>query len=178
MPDITADEFEQFKECLEAASCEIVYRLQDVFQGYVVRAPAGSPALPPDLISKLSEFIESIEEDHVMVVGQVQTLAEEGLYGLDRLDQTKLPLDNSYTFDYTGERVNVYIVDSGADVGHKEFEGRAEVVHVAKDIQQGDCIGKITYEIINHNNNLNRTWFACRGNCCGKKHGCSKAGVS
>ncbi|GAA2667743.1 MULTISPECIES: S8 family peptidase [Actinosynnema] len=46
-------------------------------------------------------------------------------WGLDRIDQRYLPLDNSYTYTSTGLGVDVYVIDSGVRIAHPEFGGRA-----------------------------------------------------
>lgn len=40
---------------------------------------------------------------------------------LDRIDQRNLPLSGNFTFDFNGNGVNVYVIDSGIDVRHGEF---------------------------------------------------------
>jgi subtilisin family serine protease len=47
-------------------------------------------------------------------------------WGLDRIDQVTLPLDNQEFVDkiYTGSGVKVYILDSGILPTHSEFNGR------------------------------------------------------
>lgn len=46
-------------------------------------------------------------------------------WGLDRIDQRSLPLNGSYTSQFTGRGVTVYIVDTGIRFDHQEFAGRA-----------------------------------------------------
>lgn len=45
-------------------------------------------------------------------------------WGLDRIDQSFLPLDGSYGFDTDGTGTRVYVLDSGVRSTHSEFEGR------------------------------------------------------
>ena len=46
-------------------------------------------------------------------------------WGLDRIDQRNLPLDNSYTYPNTASTCNVYIIDTGIRFSHNDFGGRA-----------------------------------------------------
>jgi len=47
-------------------------------------------------------------------------------WGIDRLDQKTLPLDNQYNTIYNGLGVDVYVVDTGIDTGHVEFSNYNE----------------------------------------------------
>ncbi|MCP9987639.1 S8 family peptidase [Streptomyces sudanensis] len=75
--------------------------------------------------------------------GGVQTSPPS--WGLDRVDQRDLPLNNTYKFSSTGAGVDAYIVDTGVRVGHQEFMGgRAQGVYDAIRQAPGgasDCNG-------------------------------------
>ncbi len=53
------------------------------------------------------------------------TRAPANSWGLDRIDQRFLPLDNNFSAHGSGQGVTAYIVDSGIDYNHPEFGGRA-----------------------------------------------------
>ncbi|MDT9688392.1 S8 family peptidase [Streptomyces sp. P9(2023)] len=47
-------------------------------------------------------------------------------WGLDRVDQRALPLNQSYTYpDSAGQGVTAYIIDTGVRISHSDFGGRA-----------------------------------------------------
>ncbi|MEH0418404.1 S8 family peptidase [Streptomyces sp. B21-083] len=47
-------------------------------------------------------------------------------WGLDRIDQAGLPLDDTYTSPVSeGKGVTVYVIDTGIRISHKDFGGRA-----------------------------------------------------
>jgi subtilisin family serine protease len=68
-------------------------------------------------------------------------------WGLDRIDQRDLPLNNSYTFNTTASNVRAYILDTGILISHNEFGGRASVgFDAVGDGQNGiDCNGHGTH---------------------------------
>ncbi|MGW1410570.1 S8 family peptidase [Streptomyces sp. NPDC002403] len=55
-------------------------------------------------------------------------------WGLDRIDQKSLPLNQSYTYpDNGGEGVTAYIIDTGVRITHSDFGGRASYGYDAID---------------------------------------------
>ncbi|HSP81589.1 MAG TPA: S8 family peptidase, partial [Myxococcaceae bacterium] len=68
-------------------------------------------------------------------------------WGLDRIDQENLPLDNSYTYETDASNVHAYIIDTGILASHSEFEGRANTPFDSiNDGQNGnDCNGHGTH---------------------------------
>lgn len=68
-------------------------------------------------------------------------------WGLDRIDQRNLPLNNDFTVAGTGRGATAYILDTGIDYGHSEFGGRATFgFDVIGDGRRGrDCQGHGTH---------------------------------
>ncbi|MCF3123622.1 S8 family peptidase [Streptomyces arenae] len=68
-------------------------------------------------------------------------------WGLDRIDQRRLPLSTTYTYRTTAPGVSVYVIDTGLRTTHAEFGGRASVgVDTVGDGQNGnDCNGHGTH---------------------------------
>ena len=68
------------------------------------------------------EGVAHIEEEDAAFGDQNPNLP----WHLDRLDQLQLPLDWSYQPIGDGQNVDVYILDSGINFDHKEFQYRAK----------------------------------------------------
>ena len=66
--------------------------------------------------------VDHIEEEGMAYGEQVADLG----WHLDRLDQLNLPLDSQYQPINSGEGVDLYILDSGINYDHEEFQGRAK----------------------------------------------------
>jgi subtilisin family serine protease len=71
----------------------------------------------------------------------------EPTWGIDRVDQRDLPLDQVYQYGSSGQGVHAYIIDTGIRFSHQEFAGRAEYgFDAVGDGQEGnDCNGHGTH---------------------------------
>ncbi|MEU9236424.1 S8 family peptidase [Streptomyces subrutilus] len=68
--------------------------------------------------------VKSVVQNRVFTVDATQPNPPS--WGLDRIDQRALPLNQSYTYpDKAGEGVTAYIIDTGVRKTHQDFGGRA-----------------------------------------------------
>jgi len=67
-------------------------------------------------------------------------------WGLDRLDQNRLPLDTLYHYDSTaGGGVNAFIIDTGIYLNHNDYKGRVSWGANYADSINDDCNGHGTH---------------------------------
>ena len=74
------------------------------------------------------KVVVAVKENEYIIVGSDKDSSHNAIAGwhLDRLDQVSLPLDNSsFTANYSGNNVDVYVLDSGINYEHDVFNGRA-----------------------------------------------------
>jgi subtilisin family serine protease len=83
-----------------------------------------------------------VEEDGVVTADATQTSPP---YGLDRIDQRNRPLSGTYTYNWTGSGVRVYVIDTGIRTTHAQFGGRASNVYDAFGGSGADCNGHGTH---------------------------------
>lgn len=78
---------------------------------------------------------------------ELATTQHNPTWGLDRIDQEKLPRDHKYTYDNAGDGVHAYVIDSGLMAGHTEFTGRVGDSYDATDGtgDTNDCNGHGTH---------------------------------
>jgi len=83
-----------------------------------------------------------IEEDGV---AHTEATQYNPPWGLDRIDQTNLPLSTTYTYNTTAPAVSAYIIDTGIAATHPQFGGRAANVYDALGGNGADCNGHGTH---------------------------------
>ncbi|MFJ2005328.1 S8 family peptidase [Streptomyces chartreusis] len=76
--------------------------------------------------------VASVEQNQrVRLADTTQTSAP---WGLDRIDQTALPLSGTYTYpDSAGSGVTAYVIDTGVRITHQQISGRATYGYDAVD---------------------------------------------
>jgi subtilisin family serine protease len=68
------------------------------------------------------------------------------VWGIDRIDQTSLPLNQQFTALTSGEGVYVYVVDTGVRTTHTQFTGRVLPGYASPDLETvEDCDGHGTH---------------------------------
>jgi len=81
----------------------------------------------------------------------VEYVEQDGIYrtqvtwGLDRIDQRYLPLDNNYSPSGTGSGYTVWVIDTGVRDTHNEFGNRAQQVVNFAGGRNEDCNGHGTH---------------------------------
>ncbi|MEY9990178.1 subtilisin family serine protease [Streptomyces sp. V4I8] len=75
--------------------------------------------------------VASVEQNQRVHMDATQSSAP---WGLDRIDQTSLPLSGTYTYpDTAGSGVTVYVIDTGVRITHQQISGRASYGYDAVD---------------------------------------------
>lgn len=85
-----------------------------------------------------------VEQDAEVWADVIQ---EGATWGIDRIDERDLPLSGNYSYEYTGVGVTAYVIDTGIDLDHPEFGGRAVSGYdfIDGDNDASDCAGHGTH---------------------------------
>jgi subtilisin family serine protease len=114
------------------------HRYERVLNGFA------APLTPKQVAAlRADAAVTRVEADGVATI--VATQVNPPSWGLDRIDQRNLPLNNQYTFNATAPSVHAYIIDTGIDTGHSDFEGRASQVVNTVGGPNRDCNGHGTH---------------------------------
>jgi subtilisin family serine protease len=120
-------------------NARVTYVYTHALRGYAARMSATAAAG----VSR-DPRVAYVEQDGVVTTQQTQ---ENATWGLDRIDQRALPLNQSYTYTATGGGVTAYIIDTGIRTAHSEFAGRMVAGYTAIADGRGtdDCNGHGTH---------------------------------
>jgi subtilisin family serine protease len=90
-----------------------------------------------------SPLVESVSHNLAVTVQQTNPPS----WGLDRIDQRNLPLDNNYNFPTDAAAVTAYVIDTGINITHTDFGGRARHGRDTfdNDNDSTDCMGHGTH---------------------------------
>jgi len=88
--------------------------------------------------------VAMVVADGIATIDDTET---DATWGLDRIDQHKLPLSGTFTSTNTGAGVTAYVIDTGIRTSHVEFGGRARSGwdFVDNDADASDCNGHGTH---------------------------------
>ncbi|XP_071478425.1 aqualysin-1-like [Diadema antillarum] len=95
-------------------------KFSTALNGFVLQADVAGRAL-----NLLRSFpgVKYIEEDEVISIYSANY--QPGSWGIDRIDQFNKELDDEMNLEGYGEGVHVYVIDTGINVEHEDFHGRA-----------------------------------------------------
>ena len=127
---------------LVKGNAKILDSFMHAFVGLHVRMP----------FSELSQIMNNNDVAFVERNAEVKLFEQElavRSWGLDRVDQRDLPLDQNYKTPYLGEAVHSYIIDTGIRSTHQEFVGRIGKGFSAleNDASTEDCNGHGTHVV-------------------------------
>lgn len=125
---------------LRAQNYTVSYVYENLFPGVAVELPAAAAQALAN-----NPQVALVEPDGVVTATDVQTPAT---WGIDRVDQRALPLNNSYVYQTDpGLGVTAYIIDTGILASHADFEGRVSGGYTAISDGNGtnDCNGHGTH---------------------------------
>jgi subtilisin family serine protease/uncharacterized protein YaiE (UPF0345 family) len=145
---------------LEASGGKVIFEYGSALNGFAASLP--EKAL---LELRLNPQVAYIEADQIVslvpldedIHSKIETVESGTIdtdsyqdfptWGLDRIDQHGLPLDDIYTYLTTGAGVNVYIIDTGIRSTHTQFTGRAtkDFDSVGDTLNGNDCNGHGTH---------------------------------
>jgi len=128
------------RQLLDRHSGSLGYVYESALQGFSV---TGSAANARRIAA--DPAVAYVEANQRVSIGATQSPTPS--WGLDRIDQRDLPLNNSYTYPTTASNVRGYIIDTGIRFSHSDFGGRAISGRdtVDNDNDASDCNGHGTH---------------------------------
>jgi hypothetical protein len=102
-------------------------------------------AVPSEKVEELN--LEGTVESNLRMSTFNETQTSPPSWGQDRIDSETYVLDNNFNYDTTGKGVTVYVVDTGVNVSHSDFNGRLRTGFTTVNDGKGwdDCNGHGTH---------------------------------
>lgn len=121
----------------KAAGGEVTFVYEKSFKGFAIKFPEQASERAIQALQK-NPNVASVEKDRKIFATNDQVGAP---WGLDRVDQRELPLNNVYSYNSTGKGVTAYLIDGGINYDHVGFGGRAVEGFSVFDDDGSDCNG-------------------------------------
>ena len=106
------------RELAAAHDATIMFTYADALRGFAAKVDAKGAAR-----MAAAPGVAYVQQNRT--VHTLGTQPNPPSWGLDRIDQRNLPLNQSYTYPNTGAGVRIYIIDTGIRFDHVDFGGRA-----------------------------------------------------
>jgi hypothetical protein len=89
---------------------------EHALQGFLVKMPE----------ARVRNLLSDPRVKYVQENGRLQVVATQtgATWGIDRVDQASLPLNQTYNYNADGTGVHAYIIDTGVRLTHSQFTGR------------------------------------------------------
>ncbi len=125
--DAVADPAGLAQKLVAARGGSLLHTYAHALKGFAARLPAAAvEAL------RHNPQVAYVEPDQIVRADGTESMDANGdPWGLDRIDQSALPLSLTYTYTSTGAGVHAYIIDTGIWTFDSEFGGRADDVYDA-----------------------------------------------
>ncbi|PGH09501.1 hypothetical protein GX51_00606 [Blastomyces parvus] len=150
-PGTTAEKFEAHRNWVSSsqstrmgiqnAGLKKDYKFPNGFKAY-------SGVFDNEVVSQISNDgdVAYIEPDGIVTISALETQPNAPSWGLPRVSSKSGSNGTDYIYDSTaGEGVTAYIVDTGIEIDHSDFGGRATWGHNTADSDDTDCNGHGTH---------------------------------
>jgi subtilisin family serine protease len=106
-------------------SGRIMFTYKDAIKGFAVEMPEHAA-----IALSNNPLVESVSENGYSTITGTETTPQgpTTFWGLERIDQRDLPLNNTYNYNRVGSGVHAYVLDTGIWVTHQDFGTHALTV--------------------------------------------------